>query len=114
MSAARRSYSDAEVDAAIQALSEPGRLEAAQRIINESAPQLQQILYQALHDSDWFGEAHRQAVRQAVAGADPDERADAVARLIAEETRVTMLVGVAAGLELAHELEHPTGGPTQT
>ena len=53
-------------------------------------------------------------MRQAVASGDPDERADAVARLIAEETRVTMLVGVAAGLELAQELEHPTGGPTET
>jgi hypothetical protein len=107
----RRTYSDDEVDAAIQALSEPGRLEEAQRIVADRAPQLQQILNRALHDSDWFGQAHRQAVRQAVASDDPDERADAVHRLVSEETRITMLVGVAAGLELAHELQDPTGGP---
>jgi hypothetical protein len=108
---ARRTYSDEEVDAAIQAISDPARLEEAQRLVTARAPQLQQILYQALHDSDWFGEAHRQAVRQAVADGNPE---DAVHRLIAEETRITLLVGVAAGLELAHELENPTGGQTQT
>jgi hypothetical protein len=107
----RRTYSDEEVDAAVQAISDPARLEEAQRVVTHSAPQLQQILYQALHDSDWFGQAHRQAVRQAVSAADPE---DAVHRLIAEETRLTLLVGVAAGLELAHELENPTGGQTQT
>ena len=108
---ARRAYSEEEVDAAIEAISDPARLEEAQRLVTERAPQLQQILYQALHDSDWFGEAHRQAVRQAVADGNPE---DAVHRLIAEETRITLLVGVAAGLELAHELENPTGGDTQT
>jgi|SRR6476469_4664127 hypothetical protein len=108
---ARRTYSDEEVDAAIQAISDPARLEEAQRLVTARAPQLQQILYQALHDSDWFGEAHRQAVRQAVADGNPE---DAVHRLIAEETRITLLVGVAAGLELAHELENPTGGEPQT
>src|SRR3954449_12855048 len=105
---ARRTYSDAEVEAAIAAISDPARLEAAQRLVTERAPQLQQILYQALHDSDWFGQAHRQAIRQALS--DPDAE-DAVHRLIAEETRITLLIGVAAGLELEHELEHPTGGP---
>jgi hypothetical protein len=108
---ARRSYSDEEVDAAIQAISDPARLEEAQRLVTERAPQLQQILYQALHDSDWFGQAHRQAIRQALSDNDPD---DAVHRLIAEETRITLLIGVAAGLELGHELEHPTGGPKDT
>jgi hypothetical protein len=109
----RRTYADAEVEAAVQAISDPARLAEAQRLVTHVAPQLQQILYQALHDSDWFGEAHRQAVQQAVSPEDLGERMDAVHRLIAEETRVTLLVGVAAGLELAHELEHPsTGGPT--
>jgi hypothetical protein len=108
---ARRTYSDEEVDAAIEAISDPSRLEAAQRLVTERAPQLQQILYQALHDSDWFGQAHRQAIRQALS--DPDAE-DAVHRLIAEETRITLLIGVAAGLELEHELEHPTGGTQET
>src|SRR3954468_13363782 len=112
--AGRRTYSDDEVDAAVHALSEPGRLDEAQRIVGASAPALQRILNQALQDSDWFGKARRQAVQQAVAAEDPAERADAVHRLVAEETRITMLVGVAAGLELAHELEHPTGGQSTT
>jgi hypothetical protein len=111
---ARRSHSDEEVDAAIQALSAPGRLDEAQRLVTARAPQLQAILNQALNEAEWFGAAHRQAVRQALASEDPAEREAAVSRLVAEETRITMLVGVAAGLELAHELEHPTGGQTET
>jgi hypothetical protein len=35
---------------------------------------------------------------------DPDERVLAVRTLVAEETRLGMLVGVAVGLELAREL----------
>ena len=35
---------------------------------------------------------------------DPDERVRAVRTLVAEETRLGMLVGVAVGLELAEEL----------
>jgi hypothetical protein len=104
---AKRDYSDAEVDAAVRALSEPGRLDAAQRLVLSRAPQLQQILNRALEDSEWFGEAHRDEVRKAVGSDDPAERRDAVSRLIAEETRLTMLVGVAAGLELAHLLDNP-------
>jgi hypothetical protein len=108
---ARRTYSDEEVEAAIAAISDPARLEEAQRLVVQRAPQLQQILYQALHDSDWFGAAHHQAIRQALAEPNPE---DAVHRLMAEETRITLLIGVAAGLELEHELEHPSGGPEKT
>ena len=36
--------------------------------------------------------------------ADPDERVTAVRTLVAEETRVSMLVGVAVGYELAQVL----------
>lgn len=100
----RRPYSDAEVEAAVQALSEPGRLEEAQRIVARSAPQLQSILDQALADSDWYGSAHQAEVLRAAGTADPDERYGAVRTLIAEETRVSMLIGVAVGLELSHLL----------
>ena len=41
---------------------------------------------------------------EATGKADIEERLDAVHRLLAEETRVAMLVGVAVGFELAHEL----------
>lgn len=104
MSAARRDYTDDEVDAAVQALSEPDRLEQAQRVVTASAPALQRILNQALDEADWFGAAHRQQVLEAAGKADIEERLHAVRTLLAEETRVVMLVGVAVGFELAHEL----------
>jgi hypothetical protein len=47
-------------------------------------------------------------VRAAAEPEDPGERARAVATLVAEETRVGMLVGVAVGYELAHELQRPS------
>jgi hypothetical protein len=103
----RRSYSDEEVEAAVQALTSPGRLDEAQRRVLQAAPQLQRILNQALEDSEWFGPAHRDAVRRSVAGEDPQERESAVLTLLAEETRLSMLIGVATGMELAHRLDNP-------
>jgi AraC-like DNA-binding protein len=103
----RRAYTDAEVEAAVQALSDPGRLEEAQRIVGASAPQLQRIFNQALEEADWFGSAHLEQVRQAAFTEDPHEREVAVRTLVAEETRVSMLIGVAVGMELADLLEHP-------
>ncbi len=100
----RRAHTDAEIDAAIEALNEPGRLEEAQRLVAEKAPQLQRILNDALEAADWFGPAHQEQVLKAAGAADPDERLIAVRTLIAEETRVSMLVGVAVGYELAQML----------
>jgi hypothetical protein len=101
----RRAYSDAEIAAAVETLSDPARLEDAQRVVGQAAPALQQILEQALESADWFGSAHRAEVLKAAGVADPEERIDAVQRLIAEETRVSMLIGVAVGYELAHLLD---------
>ncbi len=42
--------------------------------------------------------------------ADPDERIHAVRSLIAEETGVSMLIGVAVGYELANLLMDPNEG----
>ena len=100
----RRAYSDAEIDAAVAKLTEPERLETAQRIVAHSAPQLQRLLNDALEAGGWFGSAHQQAVLEAAGAADPDERMRRVRTLIADETRVSMLVGVAVGLELGHLL----------
>ena len=100
----RRAYSDAEVEAAIQALAEPERLEEAQRMVGANAPGIQRILNEALRDADWFGSAHQAAVLEAAGKPDVDERLTAVRTLIAEETNVAMLIGVAVGYELAHEL----------
>ena len=98
-------HSDAEIDAAIEALSDPARLEEAQRLIQARAPQLQGILDQALHAADWFGSAHQAEVLRAAGQADPDERVAAVRNLVAEETRLSMLVGVAVGYELGQILK---------
>jgi hypothetical protein len=103
--AGRRAYSDEDLEAAVQTLAEPGRLDQAQRAIAAQAPGLQRILNQALEDADWFGAAHLDEVRKATQIEDPAARATAVRTLIAEETRVSMLIGVAVGLELAHALE---------
>jgi hypothetical protein len=101
---ARRAYTDDEVEAAVQALSQPERLEEAQRVVSDNAPALQRILNQVLHEADWFGSAHQQQVLEAAGTADIEERLRAVKTLLAEETQVSMLVGVAVGYELAHEL----------
>ncbi len=102
--AARRAYTDDEVEAAVQALSDPARLEEAQRLVAANAPTLQRILNTALDEADWFGSAHHALVLEAAGKADIDERLLAVRSLLAEETRVAMLIGVAVGFELAHEL----------
>ena len=98
-------HSDAEIDAAIEALSDPARLEEAQRLVQSRAPQLQSILDQALEAADWFGSAHQAEVLRAAGQADVDERVAAVGNLVAEETRLSMLVGVAVGYELGKMLK---------
>lgn len=99
------SFTDAQVEAAVRRLEEPGRLDAAQRTVAAQAPALQRILNQALEDADWFGAAHADEVRRATSAEDIET---AVRTLIAEETRVAMLIGAAVGLELANQLANPT------
>jgi hypothetical protein len=99
------SYSDEEIDAAIAAISQPERLRAAQEFVARAAPSLERVLGAAIDQGGWFDDAHRQAVRDAAAGADPAARTQAVETLIAEETRLGMFVGVAVGLELARALQ---------
>jgi hypothetical protein len=102
-----RAYTDDEFDAALDALgSDPDRLEQAQRHVARSAPQLQRILGQALEEGGFFGSAHEEQILRAAGVADPDERMRAMRTLVAEETRMGMLIGVAVGLELAASLEN--------
>jgi hypothetical protein len=108
-----RAYTDAELDAAIAAISEPERLRDAQDLVMAAAPSLQRVLASALADGGWFDEAHGQAVREATGPEDPQERVRAVQTLLAEETRLGMLVGVAVGFELARELGQPPASTTQ-
>ena len=105
----RREHTEAEIQAAVQQLSEPDRLAQAQSVVAAAAPALQGILAQALESADWFDAAHRAQVMEATAHEDPMERADAVQGLIAEETRVAMLIGVAVGYELSYVLNENRG-----
>jgi hypothetical protein len=106
-------YSDDEIDAAVQALGEPDRLAGARDTVAQFAPQLQRVLNEALAEGGWFGGAHEEQIGRAVAEEDPGARRAAVATLVAEETRLGMLVGVAVGIELARELaKHPSNKET--
>ena len=95
---------DAELEAAVERLSDPERFRAAESRVAQVAPQLQRILNQALQEGGWFGEAHESELLKAATTPDQDERLRAVRTLLAEETRMGMLVGVAVGWELALEL----------
>jgi hypothetical protein len=101
----QRPPTDAEIDAAVEALADPDRFRDAEVRVARVAPQLQRILGQALEEGGWFGEAHDSQVLKAATTPDEDERLRAVRTLLAEETRMGMLVGVAVGWELALELE---------
>jgi hypothetical protein len=102
---ADREYTDAELDQAIAVITDPQRLREAQNLVLRTAPALQRALAMALEEGGWFGPGHEQAVREASGGEDPAERLRAVRMLLAEETRLGMLVGVAIGFELARELQ---------
>src|SRR3954471_11413251 len=98
-------FTDEQVDAAVDALTEPERCREAEMRVARIAPQLQRILGQVLAEGGWFGEAHETEVRKAAAGADDADRASRIKTLLAEESRMGMLVGVALGWELARVLE---------
>ena len=101
-------FTDEQMEAAIQALSDPKRFAGAERKLSVLAPQLQRVLTHALDEGGWFGDAHRSQVRIAAAEPDEAERAARIETLLAEETRMGMLVGVAVGWELARELDPST------
>jgi hypothetical protein len=102
-----RAYTEAELDAAIAELSDPTRLRDAQDLVMRAAPSLQRVLTAAMSEGGWFDAAHEQAVREAAGTGDPEERLRLVRSLLAEETRLGMLVGVAVGFELSRALDQP-------
>jgi hypothetical protein len=99
-----RAYTDAELDAAIAQITDPERLRDAQDIVMRAAPSLQRVLTAAIEDGGWFDPAHQQAVHEAAGHEDPETRLRAMQTLLAEETRLGMLVGVAVGFELSRAL----------
>lgn len=104
-----RSYSEEQLDAAIEALSDPDRFSAAEAMVADAAPKLQRVLAEAMQAGGWFGEAHEAEVLKASTVPDPDARLTAVRTLLAEETRMSMLVGVAVGWALSEELSREGG-----
>ena len=97
-------YSDDQLEGAIERLSEPDRLRAAEALVARAAPHLQRVLAQALESGGWFGETHEAEVLKAATTPDEEQRLVAVRTLLAEEARMGMLVGVAVGWALANEL----------
>jgi hypothetical protein len=97
-------FSDEQLSAALQALTDPARFAEIERRVAAAAPQLQQILATALAEGGWFDSAHEQQLSGIAAIDDPAERLAAFRTLLAEEARIGMLVGVAVGWELAREL----------
>jgi hypothetical protein len=98
-------HTDEELDAAIAEIADPARLREAQDLVLRAAPALQRVLATAMAEGGWFDAAHDQAVREATGEADPEARLRSVKTLMAEETRLGMLVGVAVGFELSRALE---------
>ena len=103
--AGARTYTAAEVDAAVAALESPERFAHATEVVTHAAPGLQRVLDAALMEGGWFGPAHESELYRVAAIEDASERLAAVRSLVDEQTRVGMFVGVAVGFELARELE---------
>jgi hypothetical protein len=98
-------YSDEQIDAAIDAISDPEAFRETERQVARAAPRLQRILTEALGAGGWFGESHDAEVLKAATTPDEEERLRAIRTLLAEETRMGMMVGVAVGWALAERLK---------
>lgn len=106
-------HDEGELAAAIERLREGERLRRAEAAVAAAAPALQRILAEALAAGGWFGESHRAELRRVSSIDDPADRASAVDVLLAEESRISMMVGVAVGWALAGELGPPPPIPEQ-
>ena len=86
----RRAYTDAEVEAAVQALTDPARLEEAQRVVaRERAGAAAHPQPGARGGGAGSAPRISAQVLEAAGKADIEERLHAVRRLLAEETRVS-------------------------
>jgi len=100
----RGPYSDEQIDAAVERISDPEAFREAERAVARAAPQLQKVLAEALAAGGWFGESHESEVLKAATTPDEQARLSAIRTLLAEETRIGMMVGVAVGWALSEEL----------
>jgi hypothetical protein len=106
-------YTDEQIDAAIEAISDPEAFRESERQVAEAAPKLQRILAEALGTGGWFGESHESEVLKAATMPDEQARLTAVRTLLAEETRIGMMVGVAVGWALAERLQDQETQPKE-
>ena len=103
------SYTEAELEAAVDALADAERFREAEQLVAAAAPGLQRILAEALAAGGWFEDSHQAAIVDAATAPDDEQRIAAVRTLLAEESRVTMMIGVAVGWALAGELGESGG-----
>ena len=101
----RDPYTDEQIDAAIEAISDPAVFKETERQVARMAPRLQRILVEALGAGGWFDESHDAEVLKAATTPEEEARLTAVRTLLAEETRMGMMVGVAVGWALAEQLQ---------
>ena len=110
---ARGPYTDEQIDAAVDAISDPEVFRDTERQVARAAPRLQKILAEALGAGGWFGESHDAEVLKAATTPEEEARLTAVRMLLAEEARMGMMVGVAVGWALADQLEQQESEPTK-
>ena len=103
-------WTEADLEAAVERLSEPGGFAEAEQVVARVAPQLQGVLVSALGAGGWFGESHQSETLKAATIPDEDRRLTAIRALLTEETHIGMMVGVAVGWALHADLAGSDGG----
>jgi hypothetical protein len=97
-------WSDEELKAAVSRLSDRSGYAEAEAVVATVAPELAAVLSDALSSGGWFGESHQSETLKAATIPDQDARLEAIRALLAEETHIGMMVGVAVGWALQSEL----------
>lgn len=98
-----------ELRAAVERVRSGDRLAEAERVIASVAPELRTLLAEALDSGGWFGDPHEAETLKVATMPDEQARIEAVRNLLAEETNIGMLVGVAVGWALRAELIEDPG-----
>jgi hypothetical protein len=99
--------SDVRLREAIERIRSGDGLAEAERAIASVAPELRTLLAEALDSGGWFGEPHEAETLKVATMPDEQARIEALRSLLAEETNIGMLVGVAVGWALRAELLEP-------
>lgn len=106
-------YSEEQLRAAVERLSDPAAFREAERVVASVAPELQGVLVTALGEGGWFGQSHESETLKAATMPDEEARLEAIRGLLAEETHLGMMVGVAVGWAIKTELSESPRIKTQ-